>query len=457
MTSVILRFLSGPQNGVRIELTDGTWVFGRDDSCDLIFADDTLAPRHAIFTVQDGRVSISPLDGIVKNIDGSTIDGDFPPGTAALIGASRFAWGPADADETFWQQIDRTAPVSIAALKITEAAPVVDPDEKAAAAAAPDTPPVASRPKALRWAVIAAAIVLFCTGVGTFVFMHSPVQQASSANSVTPSELARLTRNAGFKNVKTTLTGDFIRFKGSVKDDAERGRLVKFARLLPYASALEVSVDTDSTEPLKSAFNTQDYWPEVTLVRRESPQEVLVSGYIISSAAEEKAFEQARTNLADPDIAIRRKILHREEVSKLLFSAFKQTGATDARVEFLPGRIRVTAVFTPDRKKKLDQSIELFEKNCPVPVAIDLFNAERSTAAKSGGAVATDPVDPMKPQFRVTGVSGGTLKFVKLAGGEKVFTGGVLPGGFILESVNYDRLVLTKNHQRIIYPLKVTR
>jgi type III secretion protein D len=59
--------------------------------------------------------------------------------------------------------------------------------------------------------------------------------------------------------------------------------------------------------------------------------------------------------------------------------------------------------------------------------------------------------------FRVVGVSGGALKFVTLSSGEKVFVGGRLPGGFILESIEYNQLILSKNNQRIVYPLKVSK
>jgi type III secretion protein D len=59
--------------------------------------------------------------------------------------------------------------------------------------------------------------------------------------------------------------------------------------------------------------------------------------------------------------------------------------------------------------------------------------------------------------FYVVGVSGGALKFVTLSTGEKVFVGGRLPGGYILEAIEYNQLVLSKNKKRINYPLKVTK
>ncbi|MCF0253249.1 MAG: EscD/YscD/HrpQ family type III secretion system inner membrane ring protein, partial [Duodenibacillus sp.] len=54
----------------------------------------------------------------------------------------------------------------------------------------------------------------------------------------------------------------------------------------------------------------------------------------------------------------------------------------------------------------------------------------------------------------VTGVSGGALQFVSLSGGQKVFLGGTMPGGFVLDDIQEDRLVLRKMGRTIYYPLR---
>lgn len=463
MTSVLLRFFSGPQNGTAIELTDGTWVFGRDDSCDIILADDTLAPRHAVFTVAGEEVSVSPLDGTVKGLDGASVDGILPAGTAAFLGSSRFAWGPKSADEAFWNRVLQIVPTTgEAALskpaestEPTAPAPVPTPREETATPTSVTSVTPAAHPNLRRTGLVAAALIV--AAVVAFCLIRYPISAPTSQETptLTDKALLRLTKNAGFKNVRPALEGNFVRFQGSVRDDAERGRLVKFARLLPYTSSLQVTVDSDNTDPVTVAFNLQNYWPKVTLIRRETPIELSVAGYMLNPAAEEEAFEKTRANLADPGVILRRHILHRDDVAKYLSTALKQAGATEAKVQYFPGRVRVSAVLTAERRERLDKALAIFDKNCPVPVPVDLVNTETAPSSDKGVAVAAEPVDPMQPRFRVTGVSGGTLKFVKLASGEKIFTGGLLPGGFVLESVNYDRLVLTKNHQRILYPLKV--
>ena len=91
-----------------------------------------------------------------------------------------------------------------------------------------------------------------------------------------------------------------------------------------------------------------------------------------------------------------------------------------------------------------------------VPLSYELLHREARKTPPKAAVRETALKDPMKPNFRVVGVSGGKLKFVTLSTGAKVFAGGRLPGGFALESISHNRLVLSKNGKRINYPLKVS-
>lgn len=51
MDAVVFRIYSGVHSGAQIELTPGTWVIGRDDSCDIILTDASIAARHAALIV----------------------------------------------------------------------------------------------------------------------------------------------------------------------------------------------------------------------------------------------------------------------------------------------------------------------------------------------------------------------------------------------------------------------
>jgi type III secretion protein D len=46
------------------------------------------------------------------------------------------------------------------------------------------------------------------------------------------------------------------------------------------------------------------------------------------------------------------------------------------------------------------------------------------------------------------------MKFVTLETGERVFEGGELPGGYLLERIGIDALTLVKNSKTTQYPLR---
>ena len=51
--AVALYVFSGPHLGARLELAEGSWVLGSDDSCDIILSG--LAPRHALLEAAAGE------------------------------------------------------------------------------------------------------------------------------------------------------------------------------------------------------------------------------------------------------------------------------------------------------------------------------------------------------------------------------------------------------------------
>ena len=61
MGAVILRIFSGLHIGAEIELIEGIYVIGTDDSCDLILNDSTLKGRHAALRVspEAGKLALT--------------------------------------------------------------------------------------------------------------------------------------------------------------------------------------------------------------------------------------------------------------------------------------------------------------------------------------------------------------------------------------------------------------
>ena len=389
MSAVVIRIYSGVHAGAQIELTPGTWVFGRDDSCDIILTDASIAARHAAFTAADNDLSFEKLDGVVAGPDGREIKGPkLAPGALWRMGSVLAAWGAADAEEPFWEGVARAvAELSRPAQNASaagehesaigrsesqnggtqaEGAAASDghegtsPEDEAqsaqngAASETEDGGKPAERSGSAKWALIAVLLLLIVFFASLFlspalrsrmlefakpavdpagwtsehetdgsegagssssalrgwvvkqlgpegVFERLGVKAADPQAAARELDQLRQTLAAkGFKEVSVhrAETGAWL-FKGSVKNDHERAALLDFARGFESPVVLDVSVDSDYTDAVRTAFNSIDFWPEVTLEKSASgnggevKQKLVVSAYMLSNFVEEKAFGDA--------------------------------------------------------------------------------------------------------------------------------------------------------------------
>ena len=261
----------------------------------------------------------------------------------------------------------------------------------------------------------------------------------------------------GFDRVTPEKAGTGVwLLSGRVADDSQRGRLVKLARTLEVPAVLDVDVDTDRTAPWLAAFSARGFKTEVHLEGTNEAPVLTVLGFMRTKDIEDKAFAEVAYELSHDLVDVKRRIVHEAEVKPLLERAIKEQGLDDVTVEFHPGRITLSAPLTPMTRNMLTAALQQVGRTVHVPLSYEFLHREARKSAPKPAVRQTASKDSMTPNFRVTGVSGGKLKFVTLSTGEKVFAGGRLPGGFTLESISHNRLVLSKNGKRINYPLKVS-
>lgn len=493
MSSVIIKILSGVHLGAEIELVDGTWVFGRDDHCDIILSDKSIESRHVAFVVQTEKglnLTYQALDGqVMTPADDPILAGNLIPGSIYKLGNVYFAWGSKDATSEFWLNVTKTV-IALSMPKVggadeealsftnfeqsrreAEMTKEVLADSKSVVSEAIQTSRDSSQARKGNRLVLACVMACVLAGVSFYQLNKSEVnsiagETVTAQTGSMSADVAQLIKDGQFADVKLSrmANGSYV-LSGSVRDDAERGRLVSLARGLKEPVVINVSVDSDYTLALQSAFNTMDFWPQVTLKKNPDGDELVVSAYMLSNIVEEKAFAEAQRNVpglmlgsGDRPIKVQRKIRHREYMQKVFVDAFRAYQLSDIQVEYLPGRVRFISTLTPALRDKLDKAVAHIHSKSPVPVTIEVVNLGSHQASSVTTTPSLDePGVSSDDTFYVVGVSGGALKFVTLSTGEKVFVGGRLPGGYILEAIEYNQLVLSKNKKRINYPLKVTK
>ncbi len=533
-SGVRLRLYSGVHMGAEIALTEGLWVFGRDDSCDIVLADPGLAPRHAVLDVKANALRYENLDGRVESPEGEApASAELKPGRLWRMGPVLFAWAAEGAAESLWEAVDaeraKYAAGVVAARAQTggeektaqapadgekrEAAPVNEAaasspgaDELASGSAgverAANRAQSANDRSGLKTCAVLLAVLLFA-GVAALAsdsmrlrteqfLIEKGAPQAAVAierlwgGGLTPDEkkdraalIADALVQAGFSGVRLDTRSEIgkegvqddglWRLTGAVTDDRERGRLVRFARSQSVPLAIDVRVESDATDTLAAAFNALGFWPEVTVERRghkdgaaaadgtEVQDALVVAGYMRTASVEEKAFADVRAALPGDGsrraYRLERRIRHESDLAPRIDEALKGAGLQSMRVEYLPGALQLRAA-AAGASAQFDRAVEVIRTAVDVPLRIERGAAQAEAVLEPPQKAATAPVSG-GPDFRVTAVSGSAMKFVTLSTGEKVFTGGRLPGGYTLEAISAERLVLVKDNKRIVYPLKL--
>lgn len=498
MNGVTLRVFSGIHLGAEIALTPGAYVLGTDDSCDLIFEDSSLVARHAVLRVSEApngtQLSLEPLDGPVS-FAGSPLQQEqsVPPRRPFQIGLVTLAWtDDASAGSSAWQEVEdhlshATTPApsdtqeqaTSQATTLASDAPdaekndgtVRQPDlslesAEQKSASAPSAPRRSFKNLGRAGALLAVALL----GLLSFTW--------NDGNTETSQEerVRELLREAGYEKLGVTGSENGVTITGRIASDKERGRLLRLAQFLHFPVYLDVTVRSDSADAVRASFNTLGLFPEVTELPPSAHPGLLVRGYIKNGVLEEQALTEAIRNVPDlqkspatgkPRLALFRDIRHKADVQMLLLPALAAAGLDTVKTEYLPGKIVLHGAFTPQTKAALEKTAAEVQEKLGVPVRFDIVNdSETLQPAKNDNIYAREEERRPAVQsansadkrdaatFRVTSVSMGALRFITLAGGERVFEGGELPGGYRLENISVDALTLSRNNQTTTYPLR---
>lgn len=483
MPAAVLRIFSGLHIGAEIELIEGVYVIGTDDSCDLILSDSSLKARHAALRVSVSedtvRFSAEALDGSVV-LAGSRLEeeSDIAPLTPFQLGLLAAAWLPDDAPDRAagWASVEdqlkeKDAPKASNAGAASELensyaepeANVPADDANASEASSLELPRGEEKPRSTKRRDLCLIASMILVGALCFGWDSSPSEP-------TPAQLMRsLLDEAGYDKLNVVPSEKSITVTGRIATDRERGRLLKLAQLLKFPVYLEVTVHSDAADAVRASFNSLGLWPEVTELPPSSRPGVRVRGYIRNGFIEEMALSTAVRNVPSlkpaeggkPALEIFSNICHEDEVAAELEPALMAAGLDDIQKVFLPGRIELRGTLTPQSRNALADAAKAVEKKLGVPIPFDIINEAEEQKPKANiytnqgdHAMQKEGSSPPSSGFKVVSVSLGAMKFVTLETGERIFEGGELPGGYLLERIAIDALTLVKNNKTTQYPLR---
>ena len=481
---IVCRLFSGPHLGAELVLPAGRQVIGADDSCDVILHDGSVAPRHAVLDIafaEDGAASVRvmPLDGEVL-LD----DRPLPPEGAAIpervpffLGLTSFAWAPPETSAEAWRGV-------AAGLQQTRSA-VEAPADKPDASPDPEEPllldDVAGAPAGSPandvgengWRRLRrlpprrmALLLLVLLALAGLTFSY---EGRLPDHSVRAEEMRSLIHDYGFGDIKVVPMGQGVGLSGVLEDDARRAALLNLARSVHYPVYLDVKVRGDRVGAVASAFASRGF--AVAVQETDDPRGGLeIAGYMQDGTVEEQAFSSVREDV--PALrgeavwnTLRRTIRHAADVEAALLPRLREAGLSFVQVRCGRGKVQVAGTFDTEQRARLDALLDAVREELGVPVVFEVaasFDTPRQagrqetpekveSAPKTEGSPAeADDLSSIK----VTSVTLTPMRFISLGGGQRIFEGGQLPGGYVLESVGVKELKLRKDGRVILYPLR---
>ncbi|MDR3045214.1 MAG: type III secretion system inner membrane ring subunit SctD [Desulfovibrio sp.] len=514
--TVLLRIFTGPHVGAEVVLPEGVHVVGTDDSCDIILSDASLAARHAALTVAAPRgdgpgaapeVHVAPLDGGIR-----TGDAEVPPqgaplaaGTGCWLGDTCLAWnrpgaewgdvlarpraggeggGPVDDAPQPSAPADAASGDGAPGDTASGSQPVPTKSQDSSTTDAHDigglTLPggtVAAPPPRRVRSVVAGLLALVCAIAIVVTVETRPPGPAERVAAV-----EEALRGAGVTSLAVSADGDGVVVRGLLGNDEERATVWKVARNLLYPVQIDVAVRDDVVHAVQAAFNSRALYPEVELMdaqsaerqQGEAPAPLKVAGYVRDGLVEAWAFSALRDDV--PRLPpVTRDLRYASDVAPVLDGLLGGAGLRHVQVRYLPGTVELAGDLDARQRERLDEVLAYARAHLGVPVRFAVVRAAAAVqpaAAQPGGrpqaalsaapvsaaasdsaataALAGDPLDGLQ----VRGVTLNPLRFVTIGDGQRVFEGGMLPGGYVLESISTKELHLRKDGRSTTYRLR---
>lgn len=438
----MLKVLSGPHQGVEVDLEDSL-VVGSSSDCGLILSDSLLQAQHFSFQLKDEDVWIHPIAGKVF-VDGHVVKEDMQVKVFQFItvGTTHFVFGPS---ETQWPEIS----LQDAPLPMESAEEIADKSQKVLAEdiSSPNKAP-SSRKKAK---LIGITLLGFSLTIGViFIFFYFNSASIVLPKGVLSSSVHNRIRSEvellGWRDevrVKVAKDGKFS-LKGYVPTNADLAALKEKI----YAIDNRISMKVYSTERiLQQGLEILTMAKSQVKLRELQPGSFVIEGYAFNS----DQWEKVKAHLLS-------EVAGLKDVQDRVYTPMKALTA---------GRIVLT-------KYKLIGSVGIFPKEEAVIVSGTIAQSEKGRWEDARTEMLRVFTDSVPMQFFVTmaiaesGADGDGkrryfedevsgivakeegLSHIELKNGKKYFEGSDLPNGYVVNKIEPEIITLSRSGTEIV-------
>lgn len=213
-------------------------------------------------------------------------------------------------------------------------------------------------------------------------------------------------------------------------------------------------------------------------------QQLHIAAYMKDALVEAWAFNAMRKDV--PQLPnVQRTIRYEQDVADVLNPALTKAELDYVRVHYLPGTVQITGNFDEAQRKALKHVLIETQKQLGVPIPFKLYadlpdalrtpqittamptttssktyssvganNASVTAPAQKNTQTHASVLDDFLGGTTVTSVTLSPLAFITTEDGQRFFIGGMLPSGYIIESITTETLTLRKNGRVATYKLR---
>lgn len=471
---ILLHIFSGYHIGAEICLNQGNYIFGSDETCDFILSDAGIAGKHFLLEItakpltlaeeseQEYEIYITALEGkLALNYGEITEKTVWEQGALLSANEVNLAWTKDNMPELI-QKVTH----SLYQNPQQNSSPISqntkdEQKEKALEAEPEHTNNIDSKTdknkQSLQQKIKSPKnlLVLFLAvlTLATLVFTFTPFEKQELKDTAF---MQKILETKGFSQIEVITTDKGIVWQGIIENDDEQAKLYQLAQSMHFPVHLELAVKEDVIRTFKQIMGLENIYPSISI-----DKENIFIGYYVKDAfyqqMAEKALFEMFPKYGELQEKITESIIFEPELKDKLLALQEKYPLVKLDPAFDKGKLLFKANYSRKEKEEIKSIVAELEKDLGFNIMYEFMDimtpsSNNSVPMQHPQSIAEQKTN--KINFVVTSVNVDAIPFITLSNNEKIFIGGVLPNGGILEGIGLTELTINNNGTLTIYPLR---
>lgn len=484
--SYTFKVFTGPHNGLVFDLKPGTYRLGSGTDNDLIFSDEEMGSSAAVIEVSPFEVNITVNDP--AQIDGQPLEPGqhkWESGVFILLGDTLLCYrassikGPWAKPAFASEQPAAEAPKEGTEGDQSGETPSAEgeepkPEGEAVAAEAVEGAEAKAedplQPAALierldkRTIFLTAASSLLLILLLIFLMFGSTLFKTSELETDLEA-LNKVLAENNFKDLKTEVNDGIIDLNGSVESKVRFAKLVEVLPQLKTTLNLNVEVRDDEILGVERDFLNLGYYVHAHYI---DDGKIGVDGYMADAYIEAEAFNAMEARYKN---RLKGRIVFRSELENELKDNCEHLGVHNIQLVLGKGRVFYKGRTTLDDQNALETARYKTSKKLGIPLMFTEYDPKASSSVERLDgtetielSAATDEritslsersaedrkkkaLEQNPDETAILSVTMKPMRFITLKNGRKYFEGGVLPSGYVVTSIDLNKVVLMKGNE----------